>query len=151
VRELQELESRTRPVDLESFRNLTDPAEEEYLRQHLPPAEFREIQQERLRAALGYVERVAYNASLLLRVGEAARENADPEIAQAAGDLVESALRLRLYALLAEGLLRARILVPGGRWSPARVVADYQGVRERVARLCRLQVPERAGRIAAAL
>lgn len=151
VRNLQELEGCTRPVDLEAFRNLTDPQEEQYLRERLAPGEFRSIQRERLRAALEYVRRAAHNASVLLRVGEAARANADPEIAQAAGELVESALRLRLYALLAEGLLHARILVPGARWSPARVAADYQGLRERVARLCRLQLPAEAGRISAAL
>lgn len=151
VGDLREVEACTHPVDLEAFRNLTDPEEERYLRERLAPAEFRAVQRERLRAALGYIERAAHNASILLRVGEAARANADPEIARAAADLVESALRLRLYALLAEGLLRAHILVPGARWSPARVAADYQGLRERVARLSRLQLPAQAGRISAAL
>ena len=117
----------------------------------LAPAEFRAIHRERLRAALGYVRRAAHNASILLRLGEAARRNADPEIARAAAELAESALKLRMYALLAECLLHARILLPAGGWSPARVAADYQGLRERVARLCRLQLPEQAGRISAAL
>ena len=151
VGRLEELEGRTQPLDLEAFRNLTDPQEEEYLRTQLAPAEFRAIHRERLRAALGYVRRAAHNASILLRLGEAARRNADPEIARAAGELVEGALKLRMYALLVECLLRARILVPAGDWSPARVAADYQGLRERVALLCRLQLPEHAGRISAAL
>lgn len=151
VRNLRELEGCTRPVDLEAFRNLTDPEEEGYLRERLAPAEFRSVQRERLRAALGYVRRAAHNASILLRVGEAARRNADPEIARAAAELVESALKLRLYALLAEGLLHARILIPGARWTPAQVAADYQGLRERVAHLCRLQLPAEAGRISAVL
>jgi hypothetical protein len=151
VHNLEELEGCTQPVDLEAFGNLADPEEERYLRERLAPAEFRSVQRERLRATLGYVRRAARNASILLRVGEAARRNADPEIARAAGELVESALKLRMYALLAEGLLHARIMVPGARWSPARVAADYQGLRERVARLSRLLAPAQAGRISAAL
>ncbi len=151
VGSLQELEGHTQPVDLEAFRNLTDAEEERYLKERLTPGEFRAIQRERLRASLEYVERAASNASILLRVGEGARGNADPEIAKAAAELVEGALQLRLYALLAEGLLHARILFPGARWSPSRVAADYQGLRERVARLCRLQLPAEAGRISAAL
>ena len=151
VHNLQELEGRTQPLDLEAFRNLTDPREEEYLRAQLAPADFHAIHRERLQAVLGYVRRAAHNASILLRLGEAARRNADPEIARAGEELVEGALKLRMYALLAECLLHARILLPAGGWSPARVAADYQGLRERVARLCRLQLPEHASRISAAL
>ncbi|MDP9263285.1 MAG: hypothetical protein M3O85_03075, partial [Acidobacteriota bacterium] len=125
--------------------------EEKYLKEHLAPADFRAIQRGRQYAALGYVRRVAHNASILLRLGEAARRNADPEVARAADELVESALRLRMYSLLAMGLLRARLLVPGVSWSPAGVAADYQRLRDHVARLTRLQVPAQAGRISAAL
>ncbi len=148
---LEELAGRTQPVDLEAFCNLTDPQEEEYLRAQLTAADFRALQRERFRAAVGYVQRVAHNAAILLRVGEAARRSPDPEVARAAGELVESALDLRMRALLAVGLLRARVLFPDARWSPVRLVADYQRVRDRVARLSRLQRPEYAGHIAAAL
>jgi len=151
VRSLQELEGCTQPVDLEAFRNLTDPQEEQYLREELEPAEFRTLERERLRAALEYVKRAAGNASILLRVGEAARRDANPEIARAAGELAECAFKLRMYALLAEGLLHVRMLVPDARWSPVRVARDYQGLREQVARLSRLLRPEYAGRISAAL
>lgn len=148
---LLDLEGRTQPVDLEAFRNLTDPGEEQYLREQLAPADFRAVQRERMRVAVGYVRRAARNASVLLRVGEVARRNPDPEIVKAADELVESALRLRFYALLAVGLLHARILVPGARWNLGQVAADYQGLRDRVARLCRLQLPAQAGRISAVL
>jgi hypothetical protein len=151
VHNLQELEGCTRPVDLEAFRNLTDPREEQYLRERLAPAEFRAVQRERLRAAVGYVRRAAHNASLLLRVGEAARRSSDTEIVKAADELVASALRLRIYALLAVGLLHVRILLPQAHWDFGQVAGDYQGLRDRVARLCRLQLPAQAGRIAAVL
>ena len=151
VHKLQELEGCTQPVDLEAFRNLTDPREEQYLRERLAAADFRAVQRERLRAALGYVRRAAHNASILLRVGEGARQNADPEIAKAADELVASALRLRIYTLLAVGLLHVRILLPQARWDFGQVAGDYQGLRDHVARLCRLQLPAQAGRISAAL
>ena len=38
------------PLDVEAFRNLTDPAEDAYLRVHLPPAELRKVRRVRLRA-----------------------------------------------------------------------------------------------------
>ncbi len=38
------------PIDLEAFRNLTDPAETAYLRHRLPASEFRTVQRARLRA-----------------------------------------------------------------------------------------------------
>ena len=151
VHDLQELEGRTHPVDLEAFRNLTDPQEEKYLKEHLAPSDFRAIRRERSQAALGYVGRVAENAAILLRMGEAARRNADPEVAREAAEIVDSALRLRMYSLAAMVLLQARILLPGGSWSPAGVATGYQGLRDRVARLSRLQAPAQAGRISAAL
>ena len=151
VNRLEELAGRTQPVDLEAFRNLTDPREEEYLRAELAPEDFRVLQRERFRGALEYVQRVSGNATVLLRVGEAARRSQDPEVARAGGELAENALSLRMHALLAVGLLRARILFPDARWSPVRLVADYQRVRDGVARLSRLQRPEYAGHISAAL
>jgi hypothetical protein len=72
-------------------------------------------------------------------------------VARAASELVESALNLRMHALLAVCVLRARTLFPDARWSPVRLVADYQRVRDRVAHLSRLQRPECAGHISAAL
>jgi hypothetical protein len=151
VRSLLELEAYTQPVDLDAFRNLTDPQEERYLRERLTAKDFRCIQRQRLGAALGYVRRVAHNASILLRLGEAVRRNSDPEVARTAGELVESALRLRMYSLLAMGLLYARILLPSVGWSAAGVATGYQGLRDHVGRLSRLQAPAQAARISAAL
>lgn len=151
VRDLEELPGKTQPVDLAAFRNLTDPAEEEYLRTHLPPREFRRLQRERVRAALEYLGRAARNAALLVRLGEAARSHPDPAVAQAARELVDDALRLRLYALLAGAKLRARLLLPGARLSPASLLDRYQRLTEAVGRLSRAQKPSFAGRITAAL
>ncbi len=151
VRELPQLEGHTQPVDLAAFRNLIDPAEEEYLREHLPRAKFRAVQRERLRAALDYVQRTAHNAAILLRVGEAARRDPSPEIAAAARELVNSALRLRINATLASMVLYARMVMPGTRISVARVIDAYENLSQGLVRLARLQDPAYASRVAAAI
>ncbi len=151
VQSLEELEACALPVDLDAFRNLVDPAEEDYLRTHLSPAEFRRIQRRRLRAALTYVRRASHNAAVLVRLGEAARESSDPEVTRAGQDLVNSALRMRLYTTQVQARLFLLILVPGAPLSLTSVADRYQALRERVGRLCRLQQPAYAGRISAAL
>ncbi|HYL13097.1 MAG TPA: hypothetical protein VEV41_08680 [Terriglobales bacterium] len=151
VTDVSDLHGRTRPVDLVAFRNLMDPDEEEYLRAHLPPGEFRVIQRERLRAALDYVRCVAINARLLLRLGEAARRSEDPQVAEAGQELVNSALRVRVYTLFVEGKLYAGILMPGMRISSAHITDSYEHLTGLLSRLGRLQDPSRAHRMAAIL
>ena len=151
VKDLEELPERTQPVDLEAFHNLIDEAEEEYLRANLSRQDFRRVQRERLRAALEYVGRAAQNAAILVRLGEAARRNPETEIALAGQELVDKALRLRLYALLAAAKLRARLLLPGARLSSAPLLDRYQNLTDAAARLGRAQKPSFAGRIHAAL
>jgi len=149
VRELSELEGLTRPVDLAAFRNLVDPGEEDYLRQNLPGKKFRDIQRQRMRAALEYVERTAHNASILLRLGEAARRNPDPEIAAAGRELVNGALLLRVYAKLTVPVVYAGIMLPGAHISVGRVTDMYENLTEGVVRLTRLQNPAYVTRLAA--
>jgi hypothetical protein len=92
-----------------------------------------------MRAAVEYVQCVAHNASVLLRLGEAARLSADPEIAQAGRELVESALRIRIYALSAGLKLRVSMVMPGLHISPAAVSTSYENLTGVVSRLGRLQ------------
>lgn len=132
VRWLQEPAARLRSVDLEAFRNLVDPGEEQFLRAHLPPAEFRSIQRERLRAAVEYVSAVAHNANVLLRLGQAARLNADPSIAASGESLVETALGLRLTAFRSLAVLYLGIIVPGGHVSLSGVAERYELITEQV-------------------
>src|SRR2546430_12950059 len=98
---LDDLVGRTRPVDIDAFRNLIDPAEEEFLRENLPASEFRVIQRERLRAAVEYVSCAAHNAAILVRLGEAARVSPDPKIAEAGQQLLYSFFRFCFFALFA--------------------------------------------------
>ena len=70
-----------------------------------------------MRAALEYIRNAAHNAAFLLRLGEAATHSADPHIAQAGRQLIDSALRLRAYALLSGAKLYVRIVFPDARLS----------------------------------
>ncbi len=83
VNGVEDLAGRTRPVDLEAFRNLVDASEEDFLRASLSRREFRAVQRERTRAAVEYIRNSAHNAACLLRLGEAASRSGDPRIAEA--------------------------------------------------------------------
>src|SRR5215813_8814 len=135
---------RLRAVDLEAFRNLVDPVEAQYLREHLPPREFRAIQRQRMRAALDYVAGVSHNAAILLQVGHGARASTDPRIAKAGRQLVDEAVRLRLYSIVAEAKLCTRIAFAGGGRDSLGIVESYQTMSHRAALLGRLQDPAKA-------
>jgi hypothetical protein len=151
IGDVRELPAQTRPVDLGAFRNLIDPAEEEYLRANLAAREFRRIQKQRSLAVIAYVWCAARNASVLLRVGEASRRSPDPQVALAAQQLVNTAIRLRLYAALALVKLYPATLLPGARVSPIPVIEAYQQLTSVVSQLTRLQHPARTIRITASL
>jgi hypothetical protein len=128
-------------VDLDAFRNLIDPEEEDFLRANLPPAEFRAIQRQRLRAALDYLAAVSHNSALLLHLGQSARRSSDPRVAEAGQSLTDSALRLRLFSVLAICKLCVRIAFPGAILQPAGIAERYQQMTEGAAQLGRLQYP----------
>jgi hypothetical protein len=136
-------------VDVEAFRNLVDPDEEEFLRSNLPRAEFRRIQRDRLRAAVEYVSCAAQNAAILMRLADAGRHSSDPATAEAAGKLVDNAIRLRLYASLAIPRLYLGMILPGAQIAPVRIAERYEQMTRQVVLLGCLQYPTRG--ISAAL
>jgi hypothetical protein len=148
---LEDMAGRTRPVDLEAFRNLVDPGEEDFLRSSLLPRQFRAVQRERMRAALEYVQNATHNAALLLRMGEAAMQNADPRVVQAGRQLIDSALRLRAYALLCAAKLYVRMVFPEARLSYGRLVDNYQHLSALASQLTLMQHPAQAARLSALL
>ena len=147
VTDQAELNDNIRTVDLEAFRNLIDPEEEEFLRLHLPADEFRAIQRQRLRAAIDYLAAVSHNAALLLHLGLSARRSSDPRIAETAQNLVDNALRLRLYSALAICKIGLRIAV----LQPAGIAERYQLMTEGAAQLGRLRSPSNGALIARTL
>lgn len=143
VRGSDDLRKQIIAVDAQAFRNLTSPAEEEFLRESLSPAQFRAIQRKRLRAALGYVGAVASNAAVLARMGESARNSADPAVAEAGRKLVDDAIRLRISALQAEVKLCCGMVFPVA-WFPATGLPDkYESMTRQGLYLGRLQYPAR--------
>jgi len=138
--DLEQLASHLRPVDVNAFLNLTDQREEEFLRKRLPAAEFRRIQRERTLAAIEYVWVAGKNASILIRLAEAARQSPDPEICAVGQKLLDRALRLRLYALATVPRLYIGILFP--RAIGSRSVAEsYGGMVRQVVMLGCLRYP----------
>jgi hypothetical protein len=133
------INARILAVDIEAFRNLVDPEEEQYLRENLPAADFRAVQRERLGAALDYIDALSHNASLLLHLGQTARQSPDPRVADAGRHVVDNALRLRLYALEVRCRLYAKIAFPGAALETRAVVIHYQEVSNWAALLGRVQ------------
>jgi hypothetical protein len=151
IASLVDLHGRTTAIDIAAFRNLVSAAEEDYLRRHLPPAEFRGIQRERMRAAVAYIHAALRNAAILLRLGEAAQRSSDPQLARAGATLMDTALRLRLYAFFVLLKLYVNIAFPGLRLSPTAVADRYEVLVETMARFTRLQQPALATRISLTL
>ena len=138
-------------MDLEAFRNLTDPAEERFLRERLEPADFKMIQRERLRTAIEYVGGVSHNAGVLLSLGQNARENTDPW-----SRMLDAAWWMRLCAYdcfrsLTISKLWVRYLFPDAEFVPSGIVDRYQHATEGAVRLGRLQYPDRGGLVSRAL
>lgn len=137
-----------RPVDIEAFRNLIDPAEEDFLRRRLPAADFRRVQRERLGAAKEYIAGAARNAGVLLHLAAAAQQSPDPEVVEMAQRLIDEATQLRLYAFRAIPRIYFAILFPGQGTSLIRVADGYERMTEKMISLGR-QYP--AGKVSAAL
>ncbi len=140
------LATQIRPIDVEAFRNLVDPAEDEYLRRRLPAAEFRMIRRERLRAMAVYVQTAGRNAAVLVRIGQAALTG-NARTAEAARQLVDSALLLRRNAAFA--LLRIYIALawPTSGLAAAPVLRGYEQLNGAAMLLGRLQSPAAPVRI----
>jgi hypothetical protein len=130
-----------RPIDLEAFRNLINPAEDDYLRRRLPPAQFRLVRRERLRAMAAYVQVAGRNATVLVRVGEAALASGDARIAGAAHQLVSDALLLRRNTTVALARIYLALAWPNSGFAAVRVVDRYEQLSGAAMLLGRLQNP----------
>lgn len=129
------------PLDLEAFRNLSDPREDEYLLRRLPPADFRRVQRQRLRAMAAYIQIAGRNATVLVRMGQQALAASDPETADAARQLVNQALLLRRNATFA--LLKIYIAVawPNSGFAANPILHRYEQLTGSAMLLGRLQNP----------
>ena len=145
------LAKQIRPIDVQAFRNLVDPAEDEYLRRRLSGREFRVVRRKRLRAMAAYVQIAGSNAAILVRMGQAALSAADAPTAEAARRLIDNALLLRRNAAFA--LLRIYIALawPNSGLAAAPVLHGYEQLNGSAMLLGRLQNPAVPVRISATL
>lgn len=141
---LDDLVAQLRSVDVNAFRNLIDPGEEQFLREHLPAGEFRSIHWERMLAAVEYVWGAARNAGLLIRLADAAKLDSDPLVVSAAENLLENAVRFRLYAFRVIPRLYLGMLMPGLARAPHLLAESYDNITRQVVTLGCLQTPARS-------
>jgi hypothetical protein len=130
-----------RPIDIEAFRNLINPAEDDYLRGCLSAAQFRMVRRERLRAMAAYIQVAGSNATVLVRVGEAALARGDARVAEAAHQLVNDALLLRRNTTVALARIYLALAWPTSGFAAVRVVERYERVSGAAMLLGRLQNP----------
>jgi hypothetical protein len=140
-----------RPIDIQAFRNLINPAEDDYLRQRLPPLQFRVVRRERLRAMAAYVHVAATNAAILVRVGEGALASGDPRVLGAAREVVNDALLLRRNSTVALARIYLALAWPGSGFAAVRVVDRYEQLSGAAMLLGRLQNPTVPVRLSALL
>jgi hypothetical protein len=123
------------PVDLDAFRNLTDPEEVHFLRVNLSPKEFRRIQRMRLRATASYISVISQNAGRLVVIGRSMSAQPDAETAAAGLDVVHRALQLKLWCSLSHLKLNATMICPTLLIPSSRIADRYLDVRSLTASL----------------
>ncbi len=131
-----------RPVDLHAFRTLMDRDDEAFLRGNVSSSRFRRLKRQRVGVMLRYVSRIAGNASAVVRLSESARLSSDPDVAEAAAQVINLATQIRMQCLLAFGKLSLEFVVPSLQLTPAILVPRYQALRENVRLLGTLQTQQ---------
>ncbi len=139
----EDLRAQLCALDIEAFRNLTDPHEEDFLQSHLSAAAYRRVRRLRLKATLAYVSCVAKNATVLTRMGEQARRSPAPSVVEAGTRLVDNALRLRLQTVQLKAKIYTLMIYPGIRASSSELVSQYEQMTRQGVLLGRLQYPGR--------
>src|SRR5262249_16423215 len=83
-------------------------------------------------ATIEYIRCAANNAAILIRLAEAAQQNPDPAVVQAADKLLDNAFRLRLYAFRVVPRLYLNVLLPGMNLTPTPVADTYDVLTRQV-------------------
>jgi hypothetical protein len=143
------LAGQIQPLDVEAFRNLTDPNEDEYLRRYLPSAELRSVRRMRLRAVASYIQVAARNAAVLIQVAQSALNSSDQETAAAAQELVADAILLRRNATFALFRIYVALAFPTAGFVAAPILEGYRQLNGSAMLLGRLQNPAVPVRISA--
>ena len=128
-------------IDLDTFRNLVDPAETAYLQRRLPAPEFRRVQRARLRAVASYIHAAGQNATVLMKIGQSALEAGDAQTSRAARELVDNAALLRRNATFALFRIYVTLAWPNAGLAADPILHDYERVNGSAMLLGRLQNP----------
>jgi len=123
------------PVDLDAFENLIDPEEEDYLRLNLLPAEFRSVQRDRIRAARTYVAVLSRNASVLVAMGQSVRHSPDPQTVSSGQELVQRAVRLKIWCVASQVRLGAALAFPTHLSPAGSITSRYLAAKHMAASL----------------
>jgi lipopolysaccharide biosynthesis protein len=123
------------PLDLDAFHSLLDRQDENYLRQKLPRREFSRIKRKRVSVIWKYVNRISNNSAVVLKDAGMARSNPDPQVAEAALQIVDLASQIRTGCLISFSKLAVEFMFPSMQLTPAVLVPKYESLRENVARL----------------
>jgi hypothetical protein len=147
VRRSAHLDTKIRPMDVNAFRNLINPAEDEFLRHRLPSRDYRRVRRARLGAMAAYVQIAAENAALLVGFGEAALASGDPKLTEAAQQLVNQALVLRRNSAVTLANIYVAMAWPYSGLATVRVIERYEQMSGSAMLLGRLQKPGEAVRL----
>ncbi len=109
---IEEWQDRKWYVNARSFALLADRQEELYLKRTLTAERFRKIQRKRTLLAKVWAERIGRNAAMLLPLLEQAASSQDLRTADAARELSNLAVSVRLNSVLAVWCLRIKWMFP---------------------------------------
>lgn len=112
IQDVEDVSKLLKPIDLQSFQNLIDPAQDMFLRRRLTGRAFRAVQRARRVAAAEYLWQLAQNAGILVRAGQCARMATNAQVASAGRELASVAVMTRVLALLALARLSIGIVFP---------------------------------------
>lgn len=152
ITNFEDLETKLRVVDLRAFQTLSDPNETEFLRTRLGPSRFRAVERRRIRAMMGYLGAISENAKILLAIGALAKRSEHEHVADAAQELIDTALRTRLLVIAMYARMLPAWVFPSIRGAHLdKVVAGYEQLKEQLIYLVSMDKPMVTSRAASLL
>lgn len=137
------------PLDLNAYHTLIDREDERFLRQRLSRREFSRVKRLRIGVTWKYVSRIFDNSAAVLQMAGMARQDADPNVVEAAAQVADLATRIRMQCMLASSKLAAEYAFPSLQLTPAMLAPTYESLQRNLSRLQALQ-PQNLGNLASA-
>ncbi len=151
VRSADEAVTKLRAIDVEAFRTLSSREDSLYLRALLSHADWREVERQRTTATLVYVSDAFHNAGVLVRLADLARHNDNKELAAAADQLADRAIRVRVQSSLTIARLLCAYVVPELRLSASPSFTAYTELKDYFLRYSLTAYPKLASQLSLAL